>query len=186
MSAFGRQLALMHISAKQYTFGFETDNFIGKLPQMNTPSDDWATFYVSCRLLPHLKLALKKQELAKQWIPTTTRMILRCEEVIGRVTPALLHGDLWNGNYFVSQSGKPYLVDPAVYYGHNEVDLALSKLFGGFSKAFYEAYHEVIPPHDNQKEVTDVYQLYYLLVHLNLFGGSYRNAVLSLLKQYFL
>ena len=99
--------------------------------------------------------------------------------------PALLHGDLWSGNYLISESGTPYLIDPAVYYGDGLVDIAMSKLFGGFGHDFYSAYHEVISKPEAYEERIDLYQLYYLLVHLNLFGASYRSGVLRILSRYF-
>ena len=182
---FGRQLAQLHCTTTKTSFGFETDNFIGKLPQTNTQSNDWVTFYVEQRLLPQLKMAFDSGQLAKKQLPSTDKMTTVCEAVIGKVAPSLLHGDLWSGNYLISTNGKPYLIDPAVYYGHNEVDLAMTRLFGGFSDTFYEAYHEIISPHYNQAALVDIYQLYYLLVHLNLFGSSYRASVNQLFKKYF-
>lgn len=186
MEHFGRQLAHLHLSAKMDFFGFETDNYIGKLPQSNQTHSEWANFYVEERLQPQFKLAGRLELLDASKLPTTKRLIERCRELFGKITPSLLHGDLWSGNYLIDSTGKPFLIDPAVYYGHHVVDLAMSKLFGGFSRVFYEAYHEIIPPHENQAALIDIYQLYFLLVHLNLFGTSYRNSVVQLLKTYFL
>jgi fructosamine-3-kinase len=184
-ACFGRNLAQLHRTGTKMSFGFEADNFIGKLPQTNTQGNDWVNFFVEYRLLPQLKMAFDRGLLAKEQLPSTDRMTTVCEAMIGKAAPSLLHGDLWSGNYLISTTGKPYLIDPAVYYGHNEVDLAMSRLFGGFSSAFYEAYHEIIPPHQNQKELVNIYQLYYLLVHLNLFGSSYLASVNQLTKKYF-
>jgi fructosamine-3-kinase len=182
---FGRHLAQLHGTRTKTSFGFKTDNFIGKLPQTNTESNNWVNFYVGQRLLPQLKMAFDSGQLSKEQLPSTDRMTTVCEAMIGKVAPSLLHGDLWSGNYLISTKGEPYLIDPAVYYGHNEVDLAMTRLFGGFSNAFYEAYHEIIPPHPNQAALVDIYQLYYVLVQLNLFGSSYRASVNQLLKKYF-
>ncbi|MEM8928411.1 MAG: fructosamine kinase family protein [Bacteroidota bacterium] len=186
MEHFGRQLARLHLSAKTDFFGFETDNFIGKLPQNNQKHSSWATFYVQERLQPQFKFARDRKLLDASQTPSPEKLIEPCEELFGEVVPSLLHGDLWGGNYLIDKIGEPYLIDPAVYYGHHEVDLAMSKLFGGFSNAFYGAYHEIIPPHENQVALTDIYQLYYLLVHLNLFGTSYLGSVARILRKYFL
>lgn len=185
MEALGRQLAQLHQAAISYNFGLPFDNFIGKLPQSNSPCMEWSSFYVKKRLMPQLRLAIDQNLLEYSAVPEETQLFKICSNLFGKITPALLHGDLWNGNYLISTGSKPYLIDPAVYYGHNEVDLAMTKLFGGFTPEFYRAYHEIIPPHQNQKELVGVYQLYYLLVHLNLFGSSYRNNVLRILNRYF-
>ena len=185
MERFGRELAHFHLATRTGFFGFETDNFIGKLPQSNQKHTKWLSFYVKERLVPQFNLAQDLKLLGVSEIPTLKSLTENCTNIFGEVTPSLLHGDLWSGNYLISSSGNPYLIDPAVYYGHSEVDLAMSKLFGGFSTRFYDAYHEIIPPHGNQKELTEIYQLYYLLVHLNLFGTSYRNSVVGISKKYF-
>lgn len=185
MEVLGRKLAHLHLSANTEFFGFKTDNFIGKLAQSNRKHQDWSNFYIEERLQPQFKFARDQNLLDSSQIPNTDGLIKKCTELFGVVAPSLLHGDLWGGNYLIGTDGTPYLIDPAVYFGHNEVDLAMTKLFGGFSDVFYEAYHEIIPPHENQKELTEIYQLYYLLVHLNLFGSSYLNSVLQILRKYF-
>lgn len=184
MVRFGHALAELHRSAAVNYFGFETDNFIGSLYQRNAKYENWTEFYVRERLVPQLKLARDQTSLI-QAVPTVEKMEKRCAELIGEVTTSLLHGDLWGGNYIISKSGQAYLIDPSVYFGHNEVDLAMSKLFGGFSIDFYNAYNEIIPKHPNQDKLTEIYQLYYLLVHLNLFGISYLSPVQRILKKYF-
>jgi len=181
----GYQLAQLHLAWTATRFGNDHDNFIGSLPQSNRQHIDWATFYVEERLLPQLEMAMRQELLSKQQIPPATKMRDVCQYFFGEVRPSLLHGDLWGGNYLISTDGIPYLIDPAVYVGHSEVDLAMSRLFGGFGNAFYRAYHEIISPHENQKDCNDIYQLYYLLVHLNLFGSSYRSSVLRILGKYF-
>lgn len=183
---FGRKLAQLHNSGNGQYFGFEADNFIGKLPQANPPNKDWGTFYVQYRLQAQLKMAFDEGRLSKNELASSNKMISVVKNLIGDVAPSLLHGDLWSGNYLISVDGDPFLIDPSVYYGHNEVDLAMTRLFGGFTTHFYQAYHEILPAHPNQKELVDIYQLYYLLVHLNLFGSFYRNSVVQLLKKYFL
>lgn len=185
MVAFGRALAFMHSTTKSF-FGLEKDNFIGKLPQANSVEENWVTFYVQKRLEPQLKLAIDYKRLAKKEIPSQEKLISIFEKLVGNIKASPLHGDLWSGNFLISTNDRPYLIDPSFYYGHNEVDLAMSKLFGGFSNRFYKAYHEIVPKHENQAVLIDIYQLYYLLVHLNLFGKAYHSSVFRILKRYFL
>lgn len=185
MQEFGQALAQMHLKSRGDSFGLNTNNFIGKLSQINTFHSNWAEFYVLNRILPQLNMASTSGLLSHKEIPSVIKMVDYCKEIFGEITPSLLHGDLWNGNYLISTNSEPYLIDPAVYYGHNEVDLAMTKLFGGFPDVFYEAYHEILPHHKNQEELVEVYQLYYLLVHLNLFGLSYKKSCLRILRNYF-
>ena len=180
----GKQLAALH----QYScksFGLNHDNFIGSLNQTNKQHLNWTGFYIEERLLPQLHLAKAKGLLNPKEIPTTTTMQHFLKSLFKTVKPSLLHGDLWSGNYLISTNGAPYLIDPAVYYGHHEVDIAMTKLFGGFSNDFYKAYHDIIPKDTNTNQRIEIYQLYYLLVHLNLFGSSYYCSVTSILKRFF-
>lgn len=183
--ALGRQLADLHTYSVGGSFGWKQDNYIGSLPQSNKNHSDWAQFYVHERLLPQLKMAKEKRLLDSSEIPTESNLIKGCHQFFPKVKPALLHGDLWGGNYLISAQGIPYLIDPAIYFGHHEVDLAMTQLFGGFSSSFYAAYAERIPAETLHKERKDIYQLYYLLVHLNLFGRTYYPSVKQLLKTYF-
>ncbi len=180
----GRELAQLHLNT-YHSFGFSSDNFIGSLPQSNTPRTNWAEFYWSERILPQLNLATKAGLLNKSQIPDEEKAIKIFSDIFGYVEPALLHGDLWGGNYLIAANGTPYLIDPAVYFGHSVVDIAMSKLFGGFSQPFYDAYHEIIPKAENHSLQIELYQLYYLLVHLNLFGSGYYSSVASILRKYF-
>ncbi len=180
----GQNLAKLHLCTEDY-FGFSSDNFIGSLPQSNTANNDWAEFYWHERILPQLKLAKQDGLLETEFIPVKEKAIKVFQQVFGEVKPSLLHGDLWGGNYLISTDGTPYLIDPAVYYGHSMVDIAMSKLFDGFGAEFYNAYHEIIPKPAYYQEQIELYQLYYLLVHLNLFGRSYRGSVVDILGRYF-
>ena len=184
MELFGRQLGQLHQVSFQ-DFGFEDDNFIGSLHQSNKKHKIWNGFYIEERLNPQLKFARSKGLLNNSEIPETELMKTTCFHYFKNIKPSLLHGDLWSGNYLISDSGKPYLIDPATYYGHSEVDIAMSKLFGGFGTSFYDAYHEIIPKDEFTKNRIELYQLYYLLVHLNLFGSSYYGSVKSILNKYF-
>lgn len=180
----GHQVALLHQTSTS-NFGFETDNFIGRLPQQNKPHPDWPSFYWSERLKPQCKWALEQSLLTKSEIPQQERALEVLQSILGEVSPSLIHGDLWGGNFLIATDGTPYLIDPAVYYGHSLVDIAMSGLFGGFGPEFYESYHELIPKSNNYEAQIELYRLYYLLAHLNMFGLGYRSSVVSILKRYF-
>lgn len=170
--SLGRGLAQMHQTTAP-EFGWSGPNYIGSLPQDNSPNPDWAYFYAQCRLMPQYRMALEKGLLSQQEVPDIGLMASRIRSLLPELQPALLHGDLWSGNYMIDTAGVPYLIDPSVHFGHAEVDLAMSLLFGGFPSAFYNAYFEVVPKEDGFERRVALYQLYYLLVHLNLFGRSY-------------
>ena len=181
----GRGLANLHSLQKNSSFGLRENNFIGSLPQSNKTYKSWTAFYVQERLLPQFKMAVDSGLMNYGQLPKEELLFNTLKDLFGNLQPSLLHGDLWGGNYLISTNGNPYLIDPAVYYGHSEVDLAMSKLFGGFGRRFYDAYHEIIAPHPKQRELTEIYQLYYLLVHLNLFGASYLGAVTNNVTRFF-
>lgn len=185
MELLGQQLAQLHTCLPSDSFGWHQNNFIGSLPQSNKRHTDWSVFYALERLLPQLNLAMEKRLLDAVEIPSGETLITGTGKWMSAVKPAVLHGDLWGGNYLINTQGVPYLIDPAVYFGHHEVDIAMTRLFGGFSARFYEAYYGHIPAEPQQKERNDIYQLYYLLVHLNLFGRSYYARVKKLLETYF-
>lgn len=180
----GKQLAELHTCTSKH-FGLDQDNFIGSLQQSNKPNTTWVDFYTTERLLPQLELAKQKQLLSKNECPSVQKIKDTLEPLFIDIKPALLHGDLWSGNYLISNDGNPYLIDPAVYYGHGEVDIAMTKLFGGFDASLYDAYDSNIKKDENTSARIEIYQLYYLLVHLNLFGSSYYGSVSSILKKYF-
>ena len=180
----GTQLAQLH-TCQDENFGLPSDNFIGSLPQSNTPSKSWIDFYGTNRLGFQFELASSKGLLNPAEVPTAEAIRSFLKSICLDIKPSLLHGDLWSGNYLIGKDGTPYLIDPAVDYGHAEVDIAMTKLFGGFSGAFYSAYHKLRPTTDFYKERMEIYQLYYLLVHLNLFGASYYSSVKRILKRYF-
>mgnify|MGYP001404324685 CR=1 FL=1 len=182
---FGTQLAKLHLNYKD-KFGFTSNNFIGSLPQSNTQHSDWTSFYWHERIEPQLRMAKQNKLLKAHEIISEKSAIDVFDELLGKdVKPSVLHGDLWAGNYLIATDGTPYLIDPATYWGHSMVDIAMSKLFGGFGNEFYSAYHEIIPKKGNYNAQIDLYQLYFLLVHLNLFGRSYYKSVSSILSGYF-
>ena len=185
MEDFGARLAAMHRhTASQH--GLEIDNFIGRLPQRNTPDPSWSAFYRDQRIRPQMEMARQRGLLPKRREDLLTRLMDRLPDLLddAAIQPALLHGDLWGGNYLIDDQGEAVLIDPAVYYGHREMDLAMTALFGGFSRRFYEAYAAAYPLDPGYDERQPLYQLYYILAHLNLFGESYGGRVDSLAAYY--
>jgi fructosamine-3-kinase len=180
----GRGLARMH-QVTATSFGWPRPNFIGTLPQENKEALEWPGFYVHNRLAPQFEMARSRHLLTSAEIPGVGPMEARVCSLAPEVAPSLLHGDLWSGNYLISDDGTPCLIDPAVYYGHAEVDLAMSLLFGGFSQEFYDAYFEINPKQPGFDLRVKLYQLYYLLVHLNLFGRSYHASVRAITSDLF-
>jgi len=184
MAAAGRALASLH-AARGLPPGLERDNFIGSLPQTNRraiPSEEagsWIAFFREARIAP----------LARG-LPTDVRRRVEGLDLEGLLTEpeggcALLHGDLWGGNLHVTAEGEALFVDPAVYRGHPEVDLAMTRLFGGFSDAFRAAYREVAGPGDRGLDARlDILNLYPLLVHVHLFGGGYLRQVDEVARRY--
>ncbi len=169
----GLQLAKLHrVTAKN--FGLDSDNYIGSIPQSNRRHEDWISFFMEERIL-----AIGAEIIS----PYRDKLERKLNEKIPSEPPALLHGDLWCGNILCGSDGLPYFFDPAIYYGHREVDLAMTRLFGGFSSGFSSAYNSEFPLNDGFDERVDLYNLYPLLVHVKLFGGSYADQVLDLLKR---
>lgn len=179
----GQGLAQIH-QKSQSSFGLSHDNFIGKLPQSNTKHSTWAEFYFEERLKPQIQMAVNRGLLSKKESDQAELIASKLDSIYPHEPPALLHGDLWGGNYMVNQSGKPVLIDPAVYYGHREMDIAFTQLFGGFPRDFYRAYEEVYPLQPGFNERKDLSNLYPVLVHTNLFGGHYSRQAKSMLKKY--
>lgn len=180
---FGRKLAQLHHRTNA-TFGLDRDNHIGLLPQVNTPNLDWAAFMVQCRFMPLVKMASDNKRIHMGDVVRFERLYGRLAGLFPAELPALLHGDLWKNNLLAAVDGGAVLIDPAVYYGHREMDLAMTRLFGGFHRDFYEAYQEEEPLAPDWEERVDLCNLYPLLVHLNLFGGSYADRVSSVLRKY--
>jgi fructosamine-3-kinase len=180
----GTKLAKLHQITSD-VFGLDEDNFIGSLFQSNKQNTSWVEFYTKERLLPQLQLVKQNGLLSNNECPSEIVITEILGNLFQNVKPSLLHGDLWSGNYLIAKDGTPYLIDPATYYGHHEVDIAMSKLFGGFGEDFYKAYHKIHSIDTKTSSRLEIYQLYYLLVHLNLFGKSYYSSVNRILKKYF-
>lgn len=184
MEQFGAALAGLHRHTAPH-FGLDRDNFIGRLPQPNTPNERWAAFYAEQRIGFQMALARRNGRLPARREKLLTRLIERLPALLddSAIAPALIHGDLWGGNYLVNAQGQAVLIDPAVCYAHREMDLAMSELFGGYSPRFYEAYFAAYPA-PGYPERRPLYQLYYLLAHLNLFGEAYGGQVDAIAAHY--
>lgn len=181
MRAFGHQLAQLH-RISQSDYGWEEDNFIGTLPQKNRLHTTAASFLESERLRPQWEMARKQGFFSTREERAFANLLDTLPEMIPEEQPALIHGDLWGGNYLIDQSGNAVLIDPASSYGLREMDIAMSRLFGNFGPAFYEGYEEEWPLPPGYEEREEIHQLYYLLVHVNLFGQSYISPVQRILK----
>lgn len=182
----GRGIAELHKSkSPNGQFGLQHDNYIGMLPQANNWCDSWSQFYLERRLLPMIKLAEERGRLSALRINKLMQLADSLDRWIPKKSePSLLHGDLWHGNWITSDHGEPYLIDPAVFYGDREYEMAFTELFGGFSSRFYAAYQQSYPLSPDYNERRPLYQLYYLLVHLIMFGESYCSAIDRVLVRY--
>ncbi len=182
---FGEQFASMHKYSND-NYGFYEDNYIGSTQQINTYSNSWDEFYFTHRLLYQFKLAEQNGYVTNEFKSKFLILESKVSDILnGNIeAPALLHGDLWGGNYMVDTQGEPVVIDPAVYYGHREADLAMTKLFGGFTKEFYVSYNMAYPLKDGYEYRENIYLLYHVMNHLNLFGSGYYNQVIQLLNAY--
>ncbi len=180
---FGTSLAELHKHSNDF-FGLDHDNYIGYLPQHNQAAETWEEFFVTQRLEIQVAMALDAYRVDKDIVRKFDRLYSKIGKLFPKEKPALLHGDLWSGNYMVGSSGEPVIIDPAVYYGHREMDLAMTKLFGGFDSEFYSAYHSAYPLEADWQERLDLCNLYPLMVHLNMFGDSYLSSVLRVLDRF--
>ncbi len=180
----GTGLAKLHLSGAS-RLGFEEDGFLATLPQDNQSSLSWQEFYVERRLEPLLRRAVDQGLMPVSLCTPFETLFSRMSEVMGDETEvARLHGDLWSGNVHTDEKGHPVLIDPAAYGGHREIDLAMLKLFGSPSAAFYRAYEDSWPLEAGHQSRVGLYQLYPLLAHVNLFGGSYVASCEQALRQY--
>jgi len=180
---FGQKLAHVHKMTSR-SFGLDHNNYIGSLPQYNHHHDHWPDFFIEERIRPQLKMARDAGAVRQKHARQFDQLFHQLDGFFPEEPPALVHGDLWGGNHIVDNSGEPCILDPAVYFGHRETDIAFTHMFGGFDKKFYEGYNEVYPLANGFEERIDVYNLYPLMVHVNLFGGGYLASVESILQRF--
>jgi len=179
----GRGLAQLH-SQKAPCFGFDQDNYCGRTPQPNPHRTSGHHFFAEYRLLYQGQLALEQDFLSSDEYQNLEALCQRLTERIPDQEPALLHGDLWGGNIHTDSQGQPVLIDPACYWGWPEADIAMTRLFGGFADRFYHSYLELRPLEPGWEERLPLYNLYHLLNHLNLFGGSYYPQVIQTIRRF--
>jgi fructosamine-3-kinase len=180
---FAQKLANLH-KVKSDKFGLDHDNYMGSLHQYNHFHDDWTEFFIIERLERQVKLAREDGNIGRNEVAGFERIYKRLDEIFPPTQPSLIHGDLWSGNFMVDAKGEACLIDPALYYGHPETDIAMSTLFGGFSKRFYEAYNQHYPLEKGWQNRLEIYNLYPLMVHVNLFGGGYLSSVQRVLRRF--
>lgn len=180
---FGEQLARMH-RVTHSAFGLDHDNYMGTLFQDNTLSANWVDFFRERRLQPQVRLAESNGLLSAEACRKFDRLYAQLPGIFPPEPPALLHGDLWSGNFLCDTNDCPVLIDPAVYFGHRSMDLAMTTLFGGFDPAFYEAYDWHYPFPDGYRIQWEIANLYPLLIHLNLFGMGYLRNILHTIQRF--
>jgi protein-ribulosamine 3-kinase len=180
---FGEYLAGLHRNSSP-CFGLDHDNYIGRLEQSNTGHDSWSVFFAQERLLPQLKSAVDNGLLPSSISRNFDILIAGLDDIFPPEPPALLHGDLWGGNYLCDGNNTPVMIDPAVYYGHREMEIAFTRLFGGYDPDFYAGYHEAWPLENGHEQRVDICNLYPLLVHTNLFGSSYAGQVKAIIRRF--
>ena len=180
---FGEALANMHKRSQPY-FGGGEDNYIGSLHQVNTAFNDWPAFYAECRIMPLIKTLFDAGSYSKNDLNDANQLCNGLKNIFPAEPPALLHGDLWAGNYLIHSSGNAAIFDPAVYFGHREMDIGMTKLFGGFDNRLYAAYNESYPLAKSWEKRLALTQLYPLLVHAILFGGHYVARTREILRSF--
>ena len=180
-----RSLAELHLMSQDH-YGLDHDNYIGSTPQKNALEKDGIVFFREQRIDFQRQLA---RQLGLLPVSIDKKLDLICDDLgnflnISGEKPALLHGDLWSGNYFQDSEGKPCVFDPAVYYGLREADLAMTELFGRLPQKLYDVYQEVFPMNPGYEERKDLFNLYHLLNHLNIFGSFYLSSVQQIVNLY--
>lgn len=181
---FGKQLAAMHQAASPARYGWNQDNYLGSLPQLNSWESDFISFWINNRIRPQLALATSNQLLNSQDLYSFESLFKQLHNILPTAKPALVHGDLWSGNFIANHKIGPVLIDPAIHYSNAETDIAFTHLFGGFNKAFYQTYFEINPVENGFNDRIGIYNLYPLLLHLNLFGKTYYSAIKEIIKAF--
>ena len=180
---FGHTLAQLHLNSNK-EFGFNTDNYIGSITQINTLTNNWEEFYSQYRIMPLVRILLNQKDYNTNDVQHAEMFCKHIKEIFPDEPPALLHGDLWSGNYKVDEKDNPALYDPAVYFGHREMDIGMTKLFGSFSSELYDRYNEVYPLEKDWKIRLLYTQLYPLLVHAVLFGSHYISETKDIIHRF--
>ena len=179
---FGRALAALH-AKEQISFGWHEHNYVGSLAQRNDACDRWPEFFCQYRLLPLITMLRDSGAYTAADVMLAEKFACTIGDVFPEEKPSLLHGDLWSGNFMVDRNDQPLLIDPAVYCGHREIDIGMTKLFGGFDEIFYNEYCNVFPLQKGWEDRLQVSQLYPLLVHAVLFGGAYIRQTLRIFRR---
>jgi protein-ribulosamine 3-kinase len=182
MRQFGEKLAQFH-SIKQAHFGLNFNNYCGLIFQTNVVTKNWTDFFVEYRLRPLVNRAFNQQLLYLSEVEIFVKLFEKFSDYFPKENPALLHGDLWSGNFITTQNQDVTLIDPACYFGHRELDLAMTSLFGGFDRTFYEAYEANYPLVAGWKDRVALWNIYPLLIHLILFGDGYRPQLVHNLSR---
>lgn len=180
---FAAQLVNLH-KQKHAKFGLDHTNFMGKLVQKNTYFNNFSDFFIENRLKPQVQLAFDSNKLETKHVKQFEGLYNRISEIFPIEKPSAVHGDLWNGNFMCSKNENAVFIDPAVYYGHREADIAMTQLFGGFSEDFYKTYHEIYPLQPCYNLRNNFYHLYPLLIHLNIFGKSYLESIENIITEF--
>jgi fructosamine-3-kinase len=180
---FGTGLAMMHKKSQAY-FGLDDENYIGSLKQFNSSHIQWNTFYAECRIMPLVKTLFDSSVFSDQDVDSANSFCNKLINLFPEEPPALLHGDLWAGNFLITSTGSAAIFDPAVYFGHREMDIGMTKLFGGFDQRLYDFYNDIYPLEEGWEKRLPVTQLYPLLVHAVLFGGHYIASAKNIFKAY--
>ncbi|GGB86047.1 aminoglycoside phosphotransferase [Flavobacterium suaedae] len=180
---FGEKLAFMHKQSEK-SFGFAEDNYLGTYIQQNTLNKNWGEFYGLHRIMPMIKLIYQQGKIDTNTVKAAENFCKELNNIFPVEQPALLHGDLWSGNFIITKSGDAALIDPAIYYGHREMDIAMSKLFGGFSPEFYAAYNNTYVLEKGWEKRLPYAQLYPLLFHAWAFGGNYVTSCKQIVDQF--
>jgi fructosamine-3-kinase len=178
----GSALASLH-KITESQFGFSTDNYIGTIKQCNIQESNWVDFFYLHRIEPHVKWCYDEKLISRNILCSFENMYRCLHELFPVEVPALLHGDLWTGNQMNTPDG-PAVYDPAVYYGHREMDIAMTRLFGGFGEEFYISYNNEFPLEKDYVKRTAICNLYPLLVHVKLFGTAYLPEIITTVKRF--
>ncbi len=180
---FAHDLAALHSQSSQ-SFGLNFSNYMGSLSQSNKQHSSFAEFFIEERLEPQIKMARNDGYLSSKHIKQAENLYSELASIFSNEKPSLVHGDLWSGNFMSDEKGQAVIMDPAVYYGHREVDIAMTTMFGGFAPEFYESYQKSFPMVKGWEERLSYYNLYPILIHINLFGHSYLGGFERVLQRF--